>query len=178
MRSKDLLSMDHKLLIGALDVLLAMADQAERDEKINQKDVETILEFLNGFGDRLHQGEEEDVLFPALRYCAGSNHQELCALVFEHNRQRSLIHGIQESLLAKKTNDFIYYVRRLNEMLRTHILAEEQKLFPLIDAAFQPAEDERVAAEMRGFDKAWQQAKLPGQLQSLAEMELKYLTRA
>jgi hemerythrin-like domain-containing protein len=170
--------MDHKLLLGALDVLLAIAKQTERSGKVDHKDVEAILEFLNGFGDRHHQGEEEDVLFPALRCCAGSNYEELCGLVFEHNRQRSLIIGIQESLLAKKTSDFVYYARRLNDLLRGHILTEEERLFPLIEASFAPAQDERVAAEMHRFDKAWQKAKLPGQLQSLAEMELKYLARA
>ena len=178
MRSKDLLSLDHKLLLGALDVLLAIAAQAERGEKVDRKDVEAVLEFLNGFGDRHHQGEEEDVLFPALRDCAGTRYEELGGLVFEHNRQRSLIIGIQESLLAKKTEDFVYYARRLNEMLRGHILTEEERLFALIDTSFQPAEDARVAAEMQNFDRAWQKAKLPGQLQSLAKMQLKYLARA
>jgi len=172
------LALDHKLLLGALDVLSAIAKQAQRGQSVNHNDVGIVLEFLNGFGDRHHQGEEEDVLFPALLERAASDYPELGALVFEHNRQRSIIDGIQESLLTKNDADFVYFAQRLNETLRSHIVAEEEKLFPMIERALPPADDERVAAEMQRFDKAWQVSKLAEQLRSLAEMELKYLARA
>src|SRR5688572_18712383 len=171
MKSTDLLRADHKNILGALDVLAEIAERAEWGERVNQKDVESVLHFLKGFGDRHHQGKEEHVLFPALRDSAQKNCHELCTLVFEHDRQRSLVEGLSESMVTKHTKDLVYYAKRLNEILRAHIKEEEERLFPLVDSALSTTEDEIVAVDMRAYDRVWQERELSTQLRKLADMK-------
>jgi hemerythrin-like domain-containing protein len=178
MKSTDVLREDHKHLLRALNILMEIAAHAERDQSADPKALKTLLEFLEGFGDRHHQGKEESVLFTALlRDQEQKNYQKLCALTFEHNRERSLVIGLQDSVLTKNSRDFVYYAKRLNDTLRAHIKEEEEVLFPLVESTLSPAEDERVLREMKSFDTAWQEAQLSSQLRSLADMESKYLSK-
>ena len=179
MKSTDLLLEDHKNILGALDVLAEIAGRAERGQIVNQEDVESILDFLKGFGDQHHQGKEEHLLFPALlRDRAQKNYPELCALVFEHDRHRSLVEGLSESMVTKHTKDLVYYAKRLNEILRAHIKQEEEGLFPLVDSALSTAEDEIVALDMQAYDSVWQERELSTQLRKLADMKSKYLANS
>lgn len=179
MKSTVVLREDHRHLLTALNILAEMAAQGERAQSVNEKDLETLLVFLKGFGDRHHQGKEESVLFPALlRDREQKNYQKLCALTFEHNRERSLVGGLWDSILTKNTRDFVYYAKRLNDILRAHIKEEEEVLFPLVESTLSPTEDELVVREMKAFDTAWQETELPSQLRNLSDMDSKYLSKA
>ena len=84
--------------------------------------------------------------FPALLRDPGQkNYRELCGLIFEHDRQRSLIEGLHDSIATKEPKDLVYCVTRFVEILRHHIQEEEQTLFPLANSTLSPAEDERIA---------------------------------
>ena len=175
MKSTDLLRDDHRHMIAALDVVTEMAARADTDKNVNEFDVQRMLKFLRDFGDRHHQGKEESVLFPALlQDPTQENYERLCCLVFEHNRQRSLMEGLEEALLTKNTKDFSYYATRLSTILREHIKEEEEVVFPLVESTLMAAEDERIASEMQHYDAAWQATQLSSQLQVLADMESKY----
>jgi len=138
--------------------------------------VQDILDFLGGFGDRVHQGREEGILFPALLLDhEQKNYRELCSLIFEHNRQRSLIQGLQESLLAKDKKDFVYCANRLVEILRLHIGDEEETLLPLANSTLSSDQDERVEADMKKQDEVWQQQNIPLLLGRLDQLESKYV---
>ena len=176
MKSTDLLLDDHKHLTAALDVLEQMVARIKADRPLSDSDLKCLLGFLTAFGDRLHQGREESVLFPALlRDRTQKNYPRLCSLVFEHNRQRSLIEGVQESMVTRNRKDFVYYATRLSDILRAHIREEEREIFLLVDSTLSPSEDERVALEMKGYDAAWQENQLATQLRQLADLESAYL---
>jgi hemerythrin-like domain-containing protein len=176
MKSTDLLLEDHKHLIAASDVLAQMAESVEGGQAVSEGDLADLLRFLNEFGDRHHQGKEEGVLFPALLVDPAQKHyHRLSGLIFEHERQRSLIEGLYDSLFTKNNKDFIYYARRLKEVLRGHIREEEEMLFPLVETTLSAADDGRIELEMKAYDKAWQERELSGHLRRLSDMELKYL---
>jgi len=67
MKCTDLLVQDHKTILRALSILEAMASQVEKDQPVDQEDVETILRFMRAFADDHHQTMEESALFPELR---------------------------------------------------------------------------------------------------------------
>jgi hemerythrin-like domain-containing protein len=176
MKSTDLLLEDHKHLIAASNILAAMVVCSEGGQMVSEADVTDLLRFLDQFGDRHHQGIEEGLLFPALLLDPGQKHyQRLCGLIFEHERQRSLIEGLHDCLLTRNSKDFIYYASRLGEVLKAHIKDEEETLFSLVESSLSAADDERLELEMKSYDKAWQESELNVQLRRLADMELKYL---
>jgi hemerythrin-like domain-containing protein len=178
MKSTALLLEDHKHILRALRVLEEMAALVKRGNKKNDKDVQDVLEFLNGFADRIHQGREESILFPALLRDPGQkNYKELSGLIFEHNRQRSLIEGLHDSIASKEPKDFVYYATRFVEILRHHIQEEEQTLFPLSNSTLSPAEDERIAEGMQNEDRVWQDQNVARLLHQLDYLESKYTAK-
>ena len=179
MKSTALLLEDHRHLLRALSVLEEMAKRAQRGESLNERDVEDLLEFFRSFGDRHHQGKEEGVLFPELlQDRAQKNYQELDHLIFEHDRDRSLIEGLQDSILTKNAKDFVYCAGRLIEILRAHIHKEDEVLFALVDSTLTPSQDERVAQDMKSYDQLWQDKELSGLLAQLDHLESKYVVKA
>ena len=176
MKSTEFLLQQHKHLIAASDVLSEIAGNVEGGHSVNEADLADLLRFLEEFGDRYHQGVEEGVLFPALMLDPAQKHyHRLHGLIFEHERQRSLIEGLHDSLFTKNNKDFVYYARRLNEVLRAHIKEEEEVLFPLVESTLSVADDDRVALEMKAFDTAWQERELNDLLRRLSAMKSKYL---
>ena len=177
MRSTALLLQDHRHIFRALSVLEGMATLAERGHNPSSRDVQDLLEFLDGFGDRIHQGREEGILFPALlRDPDQKNYPKLRTLTFDHNRQRSLIEGMQDSLLTLEKKGFAYYATRLIEILRRHLEDEEKTLFPLADCILSREDDERIVREMKAQDKAWHDKNVPRLLALLDNLESKYST--
>lgn len=175
MKATTLLTEDHKLICRALDVLAQMSERTSRKGSFDVADAQDLLDFLKQFADRHHQGKEEGVFFPSLlRDRNQRNYPSLCTLVFEHNRERSLVEGLEEALRTRKPKDFIFYADRLVEVLRTHVRKEEDELFTLADSTLDSTQDERVALEMRNHERSWLETELPRLLQRLAELENAY----
>lgn len=176
MKATQLLMDDHKQILRALVVLEQMVVRVEQVEMLNS-DVKDIVRFLSHFADRHHhQGKEEGILFPALMQDRGQkNYRELRAMIFEHNQERSLVEGIEESIQTRRTLDFIFYAGRLVQILRAHIQKEDQILGGLVDSELSPQEDDRVARDLLNYEHVWKEKELPGLLHRLSEMESKYL---
>jgi hemerythrin-like domain-containing protein len=176
MKSIDLLLEDHRHLLLASGILDEMAASVERGQAVREADLEDLLRFFEEFGDRHHQGVEEGVLFPALLLDPAQKHyQRLHGLVFEHERQRSLIDGLYDSLVTKSIKDFSYCARRFSDLLRRHIKEEEETFFPLVKSTLSVEDDHRVEQQMKAYDKSWQESALGSHLQRLSAMESKYL---
>jgi hemerythrin-like domain-containing protein len=176
MKSTTQLSEDHLYILRALSVLEQMSAQARRGTRINDADIESLIVFFRAFADRHHQGKEEGVFFPALLKDQGQKHyRDLCALVFEHNRERFLIEGIEDAVRFKKQQYFPDYAERLVRVLRAHIESEEHELFKLAEETLSSAEDEQVAFEMRNYEWLWQQQAIPALIHRLEELEAQYL---
>jgi len=176
MKSTDLLLDDHRHLMLASGILDEIADSVERGHTVSEADLADLFGFFAGFGDRHHHGLEECVLFPALlKDSEQKNYHSLCGLVFEHERQRSLIVGLFDSLLTKSTKDFIYCARQFSNVLRRHIKEEEDTFFPLVESTLSTEDDDRIEREMKTYDAAWQESELRSHLQRLSALEMKYL---
>jgi hemerythrin-like domain-containing protein len=113
--------------------------------------------------------------FPALLKAShAEEHGCLCQITFEHNQQRSLLEGIEDALRTRKGNDFVYYARRLAEIVRAHIRCEEEEVFKRADAILSPEEDDRIARELASYDSPHRAERLRELLKRLAILEFKY----
>src|SRR5262245_36129636 len=177
MKATELLVHEHKYILRVLNILEGMAEKVERGRPLDQADVEDLLRFLRIFADKQHQAKEESVLFPALlRACHQDQMSALRHMTFEHDQERSLVEGLEDALLTKKGKDFVYYVNRLNHVLRTHIYKEEHILFKIADANFSSGEDEKVVSELAKFDQ-YPDEVLHSLQERLTALEWKYLSR-
>jgi hemerythrin-like domain-containing protein len=179
MKSTKVLMDEHKLILRALNIIEQMAVNVEHGKQPDGQDVEDILRFLRLFADDHHQVKEEAVLFPAM--LKGGDPNSLARLqwmTFEHNQERSLVEGLEDSLRTNKGENFVYFAERLNHILRTHIHKEDHILFELADDALSTEEDERVANELVKFDLGFDEKVLKPLLERICAMERKYLGKA
>jgi hemerythrin-like domain-containing protein len=171
MKCTDHLTQEHKIILRALDVLDQMAARVEQDQPVETRDVDAILRFLRAFADDHHQGEEESALFPELMRTSAAAQPAVRQLLFEHDRERSLVGGLEDSLCTKKGMEFSKFAGRLADLLRNHIQKEDKILFDIVERSLTTEQDERVAAELNRF-----QIKLD-LLADLQRLEWTYLRR-
>ena len=175
MKVTGLLMEEHRHILRALDVMERMAARTAEGEQVDQNDLESVLSFLRFFADDHHQSKEESLLFPALlKASKDEEHACLCKMTFEHNQQRSLVEGIEDSLRTRKGSDFVYYAQRLSDIMRDHIQEEDNVLFKHADSLLTPEEDERIARQIGNFDSPGRKRALILVLQRLMLLELKY----
>jgi hemerythrin-like domain-containing protein len=175
MRATQILMEEHRYILRSLEVICEMADCVANGEDMNETDIECILHFLRAFGDDHHQEKEEAILFPALLKASNAEeHGCLCQITFEHNQQRSLLEGIEEALMSRQGKDFVYYARRLAELMRAHIRCEEDEVFKRADALLSTEEDDRIARELAAYDSPHRAERLRALLKRLVILEYKY----
>jgi hemerythrin-like domain-containing protein len=151
MKCTDLLSREHKTILRALDVLDQMAARVEQDQPVDAEDVETLLGFLRKFADDLHQTKEESALFPELMRTAAGAQPALRQMLFEHDQERSLVEGLEDSLRTKKGIEFVQLAARLIDLLRNHIRKEDKILFEIVEGSLSAEQDDRVTAAFNQF---------------------------
>jgi hemerythrin-like domain-containing protein len=171
MKSTDLLIQDHKIILRSFNVLEQLAACVTRNEELVEADVVTLLRFLREFADKHHQAKEECVLFPELRRTANAQDGALREMLFEHDQERSLVEGLEESLYTKKGIDFVYYADRLTSIIRNHIRKEDDILFDIADRSLSTEQDEAIVAAFNRFEVN------PSFLADLRRLEWKYLSK-
>src|SRR5438477_495650 len=171
MKCTDHLIQEHKIILRAVDVLDHMAARVAQDQAVESQDVETILTFLRDFADNHHQAKEESALFPELMRTAAANEPALRHMLFEHDQERSLVVGLEDSVRTKKGIDFVHFAKRLTDLVRNHIRKEDRILFEIVDRSLSAEQDERVTAQLNQF-----QVEL-NVLADLRRLEWTYLRR-
>ncbi len=180
LRCTDHLILEHRVILRAIYVLEAMADRAKKGNLPEAMDVERLLWFFRRFGDGHHQAKEETVLFPALRNTdAGRKGGPLQRMMFEHEQERSLLEGLEESLRTRNPIDFAYFGHRLADVLTTHIYKEDNILFDFARSSISPEMDARLLKEMERFDEESLGADMHREMDhTVLELERKYLNKA
>jgi hemerythrin-like domain-containing protein len=171
MKCTDLLIQDHKVILRCMDVLQEMATCVDNGEQPVEEDIQTLLRFMRVFADAHHQLKEESALFPELRRNGSQQESPLRQMLFEHERERSMVEGLEDSMLLKKGSEFVFFANRLTTLIRNHIYKEDNILFEIVDQALSPEQDERVVAEFNKFQVD------PSLLADLRRLEWKYLRK-
>ena len=168
---------EHKTILRALDVLDAMSARIEGSDKVDEADIDQILDFLRWFADAHHQAKEETILFPALKSSEASQGRPVEHLSFEHNLERALIEDMEKDLRLRELSQFVSCANRLSSTLRNHIYKEDKILFEVADAVLDPKEDAAVFERLDHFDTPLDKQALEEKLQGLRSLEWKYLRK-
>jgi hemerythrin-like domain-containing protein len=177
-RCIEILTAEHKVLLRMADVLDSMSNRANEDGAYNLEDAETVLHILRLFGDQCHQAKEEGALFPIFaNVCDPSQFTAVRHMLFEHERDRSLIEGMEDAVRRSNAAQFAEYAQRLATILRNHIYKEDNILFEKIDEVLSKEDDARVIVEFEGFDREFQKDQ-QDMMHTLRVLEWKYLRRS
>jgi hemerythrin-like domain-containing protein len=136
---------EHEVIVKVLDGLEAMLERIQKGGPADPGLLEEAVHFIHGFADGCHHEKEEEMLFPALE-AAGVPVQggPVGVMLAEHEEGREYARGIAEGIAAlaggsdagrrKVLDNGWAYI----QLLRAHIMKENEILFPLADRAISP----------------------------------------
>lgn len=135
-RSIEILRGEHKLILRSLDVVQAILQGLAAGEAPSVEDLTDLLDFLEGFGDRIHNRKEEFLLFPWLR-----NHGipiqigPVACMDLEHQRLRLRLRRLRQ-LRPTEPDDQTVLRAELSELeseMRHHIQVEDTQLYRIAE---------------------------------------------
>ena len=177
MKSTDLLSQEHKLILRALDVLDALAASMEARGEFDEDAVDRVLDFLRWFANAHHQSKEDTILFPAIRTCAGAQDRPVRHMMFEHDQKHQSIEDLEKNVRLGKLSDFVAAANKLSSTLRNHIYKEDQLLFPEADSLLSSRQDDAIFEQLQRFDTPLDKRTLEQKQSELHSLEWKYLRK-
>ena len=149
MMPTGILREEHRVILRALELLERAAGRLDRGAPLPEGWLAELVAWLRGFADRNHHAKEETALFPAMvKAGVPSFGGPIGVMLEEHERGRSLIHGLEVGDLAARAAAAREYVA----MLRDHIDKENGVLFPLADAVLDEAMQRVVAREFESVE--------------------------
>jgi len=132
-----LLMEEHQLILRALDALEAFASKVAAGGEY-RAELQHFVRFIREFADARHHGKEEDILFEAM-VAAGFPRQAgpIAVMLMDHEAGRARLAVMAEKagqagpLTAQDRSTVVEAARGYADLLRGHIMKEDQILYPM-----------------------------------------------
>lgn len=151
MKPTEILSSEHRVIEIILDCLDRFVDKSTSDGKVDRESAEQIVDFIRTFADGCHHGKEENYLFTAMEAKGASReHGPVGMMLHEHEQGRLYVRAMAESIAAASegaaaaVQTFIANANGYTDLLRAHIMKEDQILFPMADRMFTDEDSKNV----------------------------------
>lgn len=140
MKPTDILMHEHQVVLHMLSGAEKQLQAIESTQKVDVKKVEKIIDFSRNFTDACHHAKEERHFFVRLVERGMSKEQgPIMVMLYEHSVGRDLIRSMDQALdevKAGKKETTVKVAQNLHqyiELLRAHIMKENNILFPMSD---------------------------------------------
>jgi hemerythrin-like domain-containing protein len=162
----EVLMTEHRAIERMLAVLETAARRLEAGERVRPDLLREAVDFVRNFADRCHHGKEEENLFPRME-ARGVPRQggPLAVMLHEHDEGRAYVGAIAGAIDAYEGGDqaaartIAENARGYVELLRQHIMKEDNVLFPMADRVLSPDDQQELAAR---FDQIETEVMGPG----------------
>ncbi len=158
MFATEILRKEHDSILKMLDALDHTSQQMLAGNPVQRSTLQGLLEFFQLFADRCHHGKEEGLLFPLLeRRGIPRDGGPIGVMLHEHNHGRELIREMEAAAAEFEQQPEVAGRRwaqsagAYSQLLRDHILKENDILFLMAEQILTPDEQTSLAAD---FDKA------------------------
>ncbi len=151
---------EHRLIEQVLGSLETYIESVEADKEAPREALRGYAEFFSNFADKCHHGKEEDQLF-ALMAKNGfpTEYGPIAVMLSDHAEGRSSVKALAAiasgsgPLSAKERSDATGLARNYIAMLRSHIMKEDNILYPMALQAIKGEQMDELAAEFEAFEK-------------------------
>jgi hemerythrin-like domain-containing protein len=149
MFATDELRTEHRAIERMLAILEAAAQRIERGEGVRPDLFHQGVDFVRNFADRCHHAKEEENLFPRMEARGvPRDGGPIGVMLFEHEEGRAYIRAIAGAIeaygrgvdgsgvartIAKNVHGYV-------DLLRHHIMKEDNVLFPMADRVLSAAD--------------------------------------
>jgi hemerythrin-like domain-containing protein len=183
MKATEILMQEHRLIEQVLDCLEDAAGRLEDGDDIDPGFFIDAAEFVAGFADGSHHRKEEDILFVAMTANdVPGDTGPVAVMLHEHEQGRQFTAGFRSAAEQMKTGDAdasMDVIRNAFDyvnLLREHIIKEDNVLFPMADQVITGDDMVKVSKE---FEAAVTEDENNGEIakyQALAEKLSTYLS--
>jgi len=153
-KATEILVQEHRLIAQVLDYLEEAAGRLEDGEEIDPDFFIDSAEFIAGFADGRHHRKEEDILFVAMtEKDMPADAGPVAVMLHEHEEGRRFTAGFRSAAELMKTGessavtDVVRNVFDYVNLLRDHIVKEENVLFPMAEQIVDGGAMQRVSRE-------------------------------
>ena len=154
MSTTQILQDEHRIIEGVLDCLEKLAERCRAEGKLDADAGRDTIEFFRAFADRCHHCKEETHLFPMMEQRGFSADAGPTAVMRqEHEQGRQLVSAMADALDGASGGDaaacgrFLQAAHGFLNLLRQHIMKENQVLFPMAEQALTEADKTKLLAE-------------------------------
>ena len=140
MRPTDILMGEHRVIEQVLNCLEEMAVRCAQGQALDGSAARQAVDFFQTFADHCQHAKEENHLFPLMEARGFSRSQGPTGVMLaEHELGRECLRGMAAVIDRASEGDadalrlFADQARNYVDLLRLHILKEDQRLFPMAD---------------------------------------------
>jgi hemerythrin-like domain-containing protein len=160
------LEAEHRVIHKVVSVMAALQHDILSEHAVDVTALRNVVEFMRVFGDELHHGKEEDVLFPALE-AAGVPVKgcPIGALRAEHDQGRELVAALAEAIDSHESGDasaradISRVLDELMELYPRHIWKEDYLAFPMSEKVLSNEVKAEVARRFEAVDERLREAR-------------------
>jgi len=153
--TKDLEN-DHVYILRLIDVM----EQMVLTVSTEIAHIEMAVSLIRNYADGYHHAKEEHLLFPLLvKKGLSGDHGPIAVMLHEHAEGRKFAKGMEDELNNIKQGDesslTVLYenMQGYIDLLRSHILKENNVLFPLADKTLSPIEQQTLLKAFADLEK-------------------------
>lgn len=161
MKATDVLMTEHRVIERVLTSLEAAADRLAQGQSVRPGFFLDAADFIKNFADGCHYHKEEGVLFEAMVAAGMPRHAgPIAVMLSEHEQGRAFTRGMREAAERLESGDgsaagqVVQSAHGYVDLLRQHIVKEDNILFPMAGQALPVAEQDRVWAAFEHVEHA------------------------
>jgi len=155
------LMIEHRLIERMIRVMIAGTQKAKASGKIDPAFIDTAVDFIRTYADKLHHGKEEDILFKELaeRKISTEHNRIMGELLEEHifgRKTTAALVAAKERYVkgdASALKEIVTHLETLTSFYPRHIEKEDKHFFIPVMDYFDLAEKDRMTAEFNEFDR-------------------------
>jgi len=158
----DLFLVEHDLIRRVITVLDRESERIGEGRDVDPVFIDRMVDFIYTYGERVHHGKEEEVLFRELdsKPLSPKHRQMMESLAREHVEMRHLAEDLMEARekYAEGNEEALQTVEdtidRLSDLYPGHFRTEKETFFPAARSYLDDSEEEVILEAMRGHDRA------------------------
>ena len=171
----EILMDEHRLIEQVLGSLETFAFNLQNGADADRQIVKDFGGFFSGFADKCHHAKEEDRLFVKMnQYGFPQDYGPVAVMLAEHAEGRSHVGvllqiGAGDGPLSSSERDaIIEHALAYVGLLRSHIIKEDNILYPMAVQAIPPAEMDAMLSDFQAFERGIMDADEHQRLHALA----------
>jgi hemerythrin-like domain-containing protein len=152
---------EHRLIERMIELLGKRSTEAMERKEIDPVYIDTAVDFIRTYADRIHHGKEEDILFRdlAAKDLSADDDRIMQVLVDEHVYARNKVGELVEANERYRSGDrdalvtIVDKIAALVSLYPGHIVKEDKLFFPAAIKYLDQSEQEAMLQAMYEFDR-------------------------